>query len=170
MTKFALLAASCGLLVVLSAPAKAQETADLSYLSFGLGIFDAFQHDDTATDFRVEYRHGAPLFWKIKPWFGVEGTSDGSLWGGGGILADFEIEQFYITPSVGAGLYTDGGSDKDLGHPIEFRTQIEAGYEFTNSQRLGVSLSHISNADLDNDNPGTEVLNLYYSVPVGSLF
>ena len=170
MNKFVLMAALCGLLVVTASPAKAQESADPSYLSLGLGIWDIAQHDDTAADFRVEYRHGESLFWKIKPWAGVEGTSDGSIWGGGGILADFEINQFYITPSFGVGLYTDGGSDKDLDHPIEFRTQLEAGYEFTNSQRLGVSFGHLSNADLGDDNPGAEVLNLYYHVPLGSLF
>lgn len=170
MNKLVLMAAAWGLLVVMTTPANAQEFADPSYLSLGLGVWDIGQFDDTATDFRVEYRHGAPLFWKIKPWAGAEGTNDGSIWGGGGILADFETNQFYITPSLGVGLYTKGGSEKDLDSPIQFRTQIEAGYEFSNSQRLGLSYGHISNAGLGGDNPGTEVLNLYYHIPVGSLF
>jgi lipid A 3-O-deacylase len=171
MNKFAFLAAFCGLLVTLAAPVKAQDSVDPSYISFGAGVWDITQDDDMATDFRVEYRHGALLFWKIKPWAGVEATTDGSLWGGVGILADFKIcENVYITPSFGAGLYTDGGSDKDLDYPLEFRSQLEAGYEFANTQRLGVSFGHISNADLGDDNPGTEILNVYYHVPVGSLF
>lgn len=86
-------------------------------------------------------------------------------------MADFKIgSSVYITPSFGAGLYNDGGSDKDLDYPLEFRSQVESGYEFTNGQRLGVAFGHISNADLGDDNPGTEILNLYYHVPVGSLF
>lgn len=156
--------------LAIAAPVQAQESADKSYLGFGVGAYDFLDADDTATDFRVEYRHGTPLFWKIKPWGGVEATTDGSLWGGGGLLADFKpADNIYLTPALGVGLYTDGGSDKDLDHPIEFRSQIEAGYEFMNGHRLGVAFSHISNAGLGNDNPGTEVLNLYYHIPVSGL-
>ena len=171
--KFAILAVLGGLLAF-SAPAKAQDgavSADTSYLSLGAGIWDVTQDDDMATDFRVEYRHGDSLFWKIKPWAGVEGTTDGSIWGGVGVLADFKpADNIYITPSFGAGLYSQGGSDKDLDHVIEFRSQLEAGYEFMNQQRVGVAFGHISNANLGDDNPGTEILNVYYHVPVGSLF
>jgi len=166
----ALLAAACGLLFS-AAPAKAQDSTGPSYLSLGLGIWDALEHDDTATDLRVEYRHGTPLFWKIKPWGGLEATTDGTIWGGGGVLADFKpADNIYVTPSLGVGLYTDGNSDKDLDYPIEFRSQIEAGYEFMNQHRVGVALSHTSNANLGDDNPGAETLNLYYHMPVGNLF
>lgn len=167
MKKLAYIAA-LGALLVIPVSAQAQES---STLGLGLGIWDVFDTDDTATDFRVEYRHGTPMFWKIKPWGGVEFTSDGSVWGGGGVLADFKpADNIYLTPAIGVGLYGQGGSDKDLDHPIEFRTQIEGGYEFMNGHRLGVALSHISNADFGDDNPGTEVLNLYYHLPVGNLF
>lgn len=152
-------------------PAQAQESADPSYLSLGLGVWDITQSDDTATDVRVEYRHGTPLFWKIKPWAGLEATTDGSIWGGAGVLADFKpADNIYITPSFGVGLYTDGGSEKDLDYPIEFRSQIEGGYQFMNGHRVGLAFGHISNADLGDDNPGTEILNLYYHMPIGNLF
>lgn len=168
--KFALLAVAFALLAT-TAPAQAQESADTSYLSLGAGIWDIVQDDDMATDVRVEYRHGNALFWKIKPWAGLEATTDGSIWGGGGVLADFKpADNIYITPSFGVGLYTEGSSDKDLDHPIEFRTQLEAGYEFMNQHRLGVAFGHISNAGLGDDNPGAEVLNIYYHMPVGNLF
>ncbi len=171
MKKLILSASICGFTFT-ATPAFAQdESAESSYLSLGVGIWDVTQDDDMATDLRVEYRHGDPLFWKIKPWGGLEATTDGSIWGGVGVLADFKPAQnIYITPSFGVGLYTDGGSDKDLDHPIEFRSQLEAGYEFDNTHRLGVAFGHISNADLGDDNPGTEILNVYYHMPVGSLF
>ena len=170
MKKFALLAIALGFLAS-ALPAQAQESADQSYLSLGVGIWDITQDDDIATDFRVEYRHGDPLFWKIKPWGGLEATTDGSIWGGAGVLADFKpADNIYITPSFGVGLYTEGSSDKDLDYPIEFRSQLEAGYEFMNKHRVGVSFGHISNADLGDDNPGTEILNVYYHMPIGSMF
>lgn len=164
------MAAVCGVFTW-AVPARAQESTDPSYLSLGLGIWDVFENDDTATDWRVEYRHGAPLFWKIKPWGGLEATTDGTIWGGGGLLADLKpADNIYITPSVGVGLYTEGGSDKDLDYPIEFRSQLEGGYQFMNGHRVGVALSHTSNASMGDHNPGAETLNLYYHMPVGNLF
>lgn len=174
MTKSLFLATvfACSLL---TAPAFAQDetqgSMDSSYLSLGIGQFDLFDGDDTATDFRLEYRHNDKLFWEIKPWGGLEATTDGTIWAGGGVLADFKLApNIYVTPSVGAGLYAQGGSDKDLGSVLEFRSQLEGGYEFINGHRLGVAFSHMSNAGIDDTNPGTEMLNLYYHIPVSNLF
>jgi lipid A 3-O-deacylase len=154
-------------------PAYAQDDTDtnVNYISVGVGIWDISQDDDQATDLRVEYRSGESLIWEIKPWAGLEITTDGSIWGGGGILADFNIaDNIYVIPSFGVGLYAQGGSGKDLGSPIEFRSQLEAGYQFQNDHRLGISLSHISNAHLDDKNPGAEIMNIYYHIPFGSIF
>lgn len=170
-----LMATLCGF-AAFSASAQAQdenpvEYPDPAYLSFGVGGYDITQGDDRAIDFRVEYRHEETLFWKIKPWGGVEATTDGSVWGGVGILADLKLAQnIYFTPSFGAGLYAQGGSEKDLDYPLEFRSQLEAGYEFDNAHRVGVAFGHISHADLGDDNPGTEILNVYYHMPVDSLY
>ena len=73
-----------------------------------------------------------------------------------------------LTPSFGAGLYAEG-SGKDLGHAVEFRSQIELSYRFDNRSRLGVAFSHISNASIADDNPGVEILNVYYSLPLDGL-
>ena len=142
---------------------------DQALLAGGVGAFDFIQTDEQAMDFRIEYRHGSGL-WIFKPWFGLEGTSDGALYGLGGVLADFPLgPNIFITPSFGAGAYAEGDG-KDLGHVIEFRSQIEVAYRFDNASRLGLAFSHISNAGLGTENPGTEVINLYYALPVGSLF
>jgi lipid A 3-O-deacylase len=160
-----------------AAPAFAQDAisdagdTNVDYLSIGVGVWDITQDDDMATDLRIEYRDGESLIWEIKPWAGLEVTTDGSIWGGAGILADLNItDNIYFIPSFGVGLYAQGSNDKDLDHPIEFRSQLEAGYQFDNDQRVGISFGHISNADLGDDNPGTEILNVYYHIPVGELF
>lgn len=146
------------------------EDGSQNFLSLGLGYYDILD-DDGAADVRLEYRSGHEYFWKIKPWAGVEVTSDTSLWLGGGVLADIDIhENWILTPSFGAGFYAQGSSDLDLGHPIEFRSQIELAYELPSASRVGLSFGHLSNASLDDSNPGTEVLNLYYHVPIAELF
>jgi len=173
--KLMFMAALCGF-AAFSGAAQAQDenplgSTDSAYLSFGAGVYDVTQGDDRAIDFRVEYRHDEALFWKIKPWGGVEATTDGSVWGGVGILADLKLAQnLYMAPSFGAGVYGRGSSDKDLDHVIEFRSQLEAGYEFDNTSRIGVAFGHISNAGMGDDNPGTEILNVYYHMPVESMF
>lgn len=169
MHKPVFLLALLGLLFT-PALAQAQDAAGEAMLSFGAGIYDVGDDDD-AGDFRVEYRSGNPLIWIVKPWMGAELTSDGSVWVGGGVLFDVDLtEDLYIAPSFGVGFYDEGSSDLDLGYPIEFRSQIEGGYKFDSGQRVGVAFGHISNASLDEDNPGTEILNLYYHIPVNSLF
>lgn len=156
---------------VLAQDASAVGDTNVDYLSVGVGIWDVTQDDDMATDLRIEYRDGESLIWEIKPWAGLEVTTDGSIWGGAGILADFNLtDNIYVVPSFGVGLYAQGSNDKDLDYPIEFRSQLEAGYQFQNNQRVGVAFGHISNADLGDDNPGTEILNVYYHIPTGDLF
>lgn len=173
MRNLVLLAAFCGL-AAFTTPARAQDSdtgSDPAYLGLAVGYYDIFDDDDAATDFRVDYTSGNPFFWKLKPFVGLEATTDGSIWAGGGVKADFKLApNIYLAPSLGAGLYAQGGSDKDLGSVLEFRTQLEGGYEFTNGHRVGAYISHMSNAGIDDDNPGTEVMGVEYHIPVGSMF
>ena len=170
MKKIAIIAALAVLATGFASAAKAQEVGS-NLLSFSGGYYDILD-DDGAADFRLEYRQGEPiLFNMLKPWLGFEITSDLSAWGGAGLLLDIPLGQsWYLAPNVGVGLYTDGDSDLDLGHPIEFRSQLELGYKFENETRLGMSFGHLSNASLDDDNPGTEVLSVYWHTPVANIF
>ncbi len=150
-----------------AAPARA-DGDDPAFLVFGAGYYDMNKQDDTAVDFRLEYRHGEK-FWIFKPWIGVEGTSDGAVYGAAGVLIDvFFGTRVVLTPSFGAGLYANG-SGKDLGHVVEFRSQIELSYRFDDRSRLGLAFSHISNASIADENPGVEILHLYYSLPLDGL-
>ena len=58
-----------------------------------------------------------------------------------------------FTPSFTPGLYSQGNG-KDLGHVIEFKTEIQASYSISESSSFGVSYNHISNASLGDKNPG----------------
>ena len=71
---------------------------------------------------------------------------------------------YTFTPSFGIGYYQDGDGKK-LGHDIEFRTTIELSYQFENENRIGISLGHISNANIGDKNPGVEVLSFSYQIP-----
>jgi hypothetical protein len=160
-----------GLFLVLAAVAGAPARAraeDPAFVSLGLGYYDINRQTNEAVDFRLEYRHGEKL-WIFKPWVGIEGTSDGAVYGAAGILVDvFWGRRVVVTGSFGAGYY-ENGDGKDLGNELEFRSQLEIAYRFDDRSRLGLAFSHISNASIADVNPGVEILNLYYSIPLTRL-
>lgn len=142
-----------------------------SMISFGVGVFDAFDNDQ-AVDLRAEYRSGkSVIFTNLHPYAGLEITTEGTTWVGGGLYYDYNFSpNWYLTPSLGVGLYNQGGSDKDLDHVVEFRTQLEVSYEFENQHRVGLSFTHMSNAGLGDENPGTEAVGLYWHIPFNKIF
>ncbi|MFQ6016848.1 MAG: acyloxyacyl hydrolase [Kiloniellaceae bacterium] len=162
-------AAALGLALALVAAAPPLRAADdPAFVALGVGAFDINLRDDEAADFRLEYRHDRKL-WIFRPWAGVEATGDGAVYGLAGILVDIYFgRRVVLTPSFGAGAYSEGGG-KDLGHVVEFRSQVELAYRFADRSRLGIAFGHISNAGISDDNPGAEVLNLYYALPLSRL-
>ena len=141
---------------------------DPAFLTIGVGAFD-INDDETAAQFNLEYR-GTKALWVFKPLFGVMATSDGAFYGYGGIGIDlFFGRRWVLTPNFAAGLYEDGDG-KDLGHVVEFRSGVELAYRFDTRSRLGLAFHHLSNASLDDNNPGTETLILTFSVPFDRVF
>ena len=154
------------------------------YDVFAIGLYDVKFDDsqtNSATDFRFERRFDNPLFdigpesenfFYLKPFLGIETTSDSALYLIGGIYLEDNIGSLFtgedsnlvFTPSFGAGYYDDGNGMK-LGNNIEFRTSLEVSYQLQNTNRIGLSYSHISNANIGDKNPGVEILSLSYQVP-----
>ena len=154
------------------------------YDIFAIGIYDVkFDGSQTnpSTDFRYERRFDNSLFeigpesenfFNLKPFAGIEFTSDSAAYFIGGIYLEDNLGTVFVgeesniifTPSFGAGYY-DNGNGKKLGNNIEFRTTLEISYELKNKNRLGFSFGHISNANLGDKNPGVEIFNLSYQVP-----
>ena len=151
---------------------------------FGLGVYDMKfdgSEKNQATDFRYEFRSDNSLldigpeednFFFLKPFFGVEYTNDSASYFLTGIyfednlgeLFEGKKSKYYFTPSFGAGFYNDG-SGKKLGNTLQFRTSFEVSYELKNKNRIGISFSHISNANLGDKNPGVEILSFSYHIP-----
>ena len=151
---------------------------------FGLGVYDIKfdgSEKNQATDFRYEFRSDNSLldigpeednFFFLKPFFGIEYTNDSAYYFLTGIYFEDNLgelfegnkSKYYFTPSFGAGFYDDG-SGKKLGNALQFRTSLEVSYELKNKNRIGVSLSHISNANLGDKNPGVEILSFSYHIP-----
>ena len=71
-----------------------------------------------------------------------------------GVEWNYEMgDKLKFTPSFAPGLYHEGDG-KDLGHALEFKTEVQASYSISNSTSIGMSYNHISNASLGKKNPG----------------
>jgi len=58
-----------------------------------------------------------------------------------------------FTPSFAPGLYHEGDG-KDLGHVLEFKSEVQFSYSSSNKTSFGLSYNHVSNASLGDKNPG----------------
>jgi len=139
-----------------------------SHLSVGAGAFNIFpdNHDDRSAAFQLEYRHGNKFWGVFGPAIGGMVNTDGAVNPYVGFYTDLALGPVIVSPFAGAGYYADGQS-KDLGGPFEFRLAIDVAYEFDNQSRLGLRLSHLSNAYIYDRNPGAEELMLVYSFAIG---
>jgi len=143
---------------------------DPDFLSFSAGAYDWNRQKEEGAEFRLEYRSDSK-FWVFKPFAALAGTTTGQGFLGAGVLVDvFLGRRFVLTPSFAPHLYTGGNSKLDLDYIVEFRSQLEAAYRFDDRSRLGIAVSHYSNASLGDTNPGTESAMLVYSVPFDTLF
>ena len=64
-----------------------------------------------------------------------------------------ELGNINIIPSFAPGLYGEGNG-KDLGHIIEFKSELQLSFDLFSNSELGFSYNHISNASLGDKNPG----------------
>lgn len=143
---------------------------DPAFISFGAGAYDWNRQKEEGAEFRVEYRSESK-FWYVKPFVAVSATSTGQGFIGAGILLDVYLgRRLVLTPSFAPHFYVGGNKKLDLDYPLEFRSQLEIAYRFDDRSRLGLAVSHYSNASLGDTNPGTESAVIYYSLPIGKIF
>ena len=143
---------------------------DPSFLTYGVGAFDFNRQKDEGVEFRFDYRTDYKL-WIFKPFLTAAGVTNGMSFVGAGVLVDVYFgNRFVVTPSFAPTWWRGKSDTLDLGHSLEFRSQIEFAYRFDDRSRLGVAISHSSNASIVDTNPGTETLLVNYSYPLGKMF
>ena len=125
--------------------------------SFYTGMFDFSDDGKRANLFGAEYINfnaSKDIFLgNVQPVTGAMITAENAKY----VYTGFQIPKkngsFTFTPSFTPGLY-DEGDGKDLGHVIEFKTEIQISFEISNQSEIGLSYNHISNASLGDKNPG----------------
>lgn len=168
----AVAAVAIGVAFAAGTPTDAQ-AEDPDFISFSAGAFDFNRQKDQGAEFRLEYRSDFKFLF-LKPFVALAGASSGHGFLGAGVLFDtYWGRRVVTTLSFAPHVYIGGDDDLDLDYPLEFRSQLEIAYRFDDRSRLGLAVSHYSNASLGDSNPGTETLSIYYSIPlsnIGSFF
>ena len=80
-------------------------------------------------------------------------TENSALYAYTGVEWNFDLGPLNFTPSFAPGIYGEGDG-KDLGHILEFKSEVQASWNLSENSELGMSYNHISNASLGDKNPG----------------
>ena len=89
----------------------------------------------------------------LSPITGLLFTSDNAAYIYTGVQAQYSIGALNIIPSFTPGFYNQGDG-KDLGHAIEFKSELQISLDLPRDSQFGFSYNHLSNASLGDKNPG----------------
>ena len=90
---------------------------------------------------------------KLSPITGAFLTKKNAFYLYTGVQAEYELGFLTITPSFAPGYYHEGNG-KDLGYPLEFKSEVQMSFDLGDSSQMGMSYNHISNASIGSKNPG----------------
>ena len=126
-------------------------------LSVYSGVFDF--SDDGKRSTLIGFQHQNEnlnrdtFLGNLSPITGAMITADNAGYIYTGVQAKYKLGSLNITPSFTPGLYHEGDG-KDLGHLLEFKSEVQLSLDLSKSSKLGFSYNHISNASLGDKNPG----------------
>jgi len=144
----------------LSLPLKSDDLRKLTdphEYNFYTGIFDFSDEGKKSTLVGIQHQnenlYRDSFFGTISPVTGFLITGDSATYLYTGIQAEYNIGKINLTPSFTPGLYGQGDG-KDLGHLVEFKSEVQLSFDLLKNSELGFSYNHISNASLGDKNPG----------------
>ena len=145
------------ILVVPSHSEEKKENFNEHEINFYTGMFDFSDDGQRAALFGVEHQNENlvrdSFLGSISPVTGFMITENNAAYGYTGIQAFYNIGKINFTPSFTPGVYSQGDG-KDLGHTIEFKSELQFSLDISSESELGFSYNHISNASLGDNNPG----------------
>ena len=121
------------------------------------GMFDFSDHGKKSNIIGIQHQNESlnkdTFLGNLSPVTGAMITGDSATYIYTGVQAQYKIGSINLTPSFTPGLY-GAGNGKDLGHIVEFKSEVQFSLELPSDSQLGFSYNHISNASLGEKNPG----------------
>ena len=135
---------------------KNKVNSDVQY-NFFVGNFDFSDDNQAALLFGFQHQNQSlernTFLGNVSPITGGFITENSAAYIYTGIEWNMKIGLFDFTPSFAPGLYHEGDG-KDLGHILEFKTEVQLSYGLSENTNFGISYNHVSNASLGDKNPG----------------
>lgn len=168
-------------LLMLAQPAASQDDPSIrDHLQLGLGFFDVYDQEDGAVYGSAIYRPGVRVLdfgaqagdvWQgIGPQVGVGLNNEGGKLAHAGLFLDLRpFDNIVVWPGTNVAAWDEHDS-RDLGGTFQFMSELYIGYRLPWDDLVGVSVQHISNADIHDNNPGGDIAMATYSVTFGPLF
>ena len=126
-------------------------------LNFFTGMFDFSDHKQKAGIIGIQHQNDdlfrESFLGRLSPITGGFLTENNAYYLYTGAQAEYDLGIFTITPSFAPGYYSSGDG-KDLGHSLEFKSEVQMSLNLSDSTQFGMSYNHISNASLGDKNPG----------------
>ena len=145
-------------LFVITRVVTAQEiSTNENQLNFFTGNFDF--SDDKQKAILIGFQHQNinlnrdTFLGNVSPITGGFVTENSAAYFYTGIEWNVDMGGLLFTPSFAPGLYHEGNG-KDLGHIIEFKSEVQLSYSTSDTTSFGISYNHVSNASLGDKNPG----------------
>ena len=134
--------------------------SDSHQFNFFSGVFDINTSSKKSSELFGVQHSNEDLFrdtflGKLSPITGFMMTADSASYFYTGVQAEYKIGKLNLTPSFAPGIYSMGDG-KDLGSPLEFKSELQLSVDLLPGTKLGYSHSHLSNADLGDKNPGAD--------------
>ena len=158
--KFIKIAKLIIILTLFSFTAKSEEEKNIfdeHEWNFYSGMFDFSDNGARSTLFGIQHQNESltrdSFLGTISPVSGIMLTADSASYIYTGIQAQYSIGKLNIIPSFTPGIYGEGNG-KDLGHLVEFKSEVQLSFDLFENSEFGFSYNHISNASLGEKNPG----------------
>ena len=121
------------------------------------GMFDFSDDGKKSNLFGIQHQNETLMrntfFGTLSPVSGIMITGDTASYAYTGVQAEYKFGNLNVTPSFTPGIYHQGDG-KDLGHIVEFKSEVQLSIDLFENSQLGFSYNHISNASLGEKNPG----------------
>jgi|TARA_B110000238_G_scaffold111114_1_gene120792 lipid A 3-O-deacylase len=143
--------------VLLSSSVNSEENNSNSKFNFYSGMFDFSDAGKKSTLIGFQHQNEDlnrdTFLGNLSPITGALITADTAAYVYTGVQAQYNFGKINFTPSFAPGFYSKGNG-KDLGHIIEFKSELQISLDFSSNSQLGFSYNHLSNASLGTNNPG----------------
>ena len=125
--------------------------------NFYSGLFDFSDKGKKSTIIGLQHQNEnltrESFLGTLSPVTGAMITADNAAYFYTGVQAQYKVGKLNIVPSFTPGIYSEGDG-KDLGHPVEFKSELQMSIDIFSGTELGFSYNHMSNASLGDKNPG----------------